>query len=162
MTDTFESYSHILKLLFSWKIFSCLPGWSPLSVNERYWTAMKRCFLLAWQIETRALQYSVHRWCSCLEKSEVVTGNRNFNSFKKKQLLMAHADKKLVCNVCSEAESQTHRLTLGFLTKRGMTENIVTAFKNLHICLVYPMLGNHWLEAMTHWSAWVYLWKADE
>jgi len=43
-----------------------------------------------------------------------------------------------------------------------MTENIVTAFKNLHIQLVYPVVGNYWLEAMTNWSAWVHLWKTNE
>lgn len=84
----------------------------------------------------------------CLEEGEVVTGNRNYNSFKKKNSCWWHMQMR-VCNVCSQAESQTHRLPLEVLTKMWTTGNIVTAFKSLHVWLVYHLVGNYRLEAMT-------------
>lgn len=56
-------FSHPKTSLFLPRFFPCLPGQIPLNINEQYWTAMKRCFLLAWHIEIRALQWNVHRWC---------------------------------------------------------------------------------------------------
>lgn len=90
----------------------------------------------------------------CLGKSE--DRKHELRLFRKKSSCWWHVQLRGRCTMCTVRWSPKERLPVELLTKIWMTKNIVTSFKNLHICLVYPMVRNFRLEAVTNCSAWAF------
>lgn len=80
----------------------------------------------------------------CLGKSE--DRKHELRLFRKKSSCWWHVQLRGRCTMCTVRWSLKERLPVEILTKIWMTKNIVTSFKNLHICLVYLWWGTSGLK----------------